>query len=84
MADAETIIQDVAAFYRNFIDGFNREDTDLYLRSFCYHFALLHSSHLPRVPLNWVICLKEARFGASAATWSTLRCKSFSSLTNGL
>lgn len=41
MADTETIIQDVAAFYRNFIDGFNQEDTDLYLRSFCYPNAIL-------------------------------------------
>ncbi len=41
MADSETIIQGVAAFYRNFIDGFNREDTDFYLRSFCYPNAVL-------------------------------------------
>jgi ketosteroid isomerase-like protein len=36
MADAATIIHEVEAFYRAFIDSFNREDTDMYLRSFCY------------------------------------------------
>lgn len=41
MADADTIVQEVEAFYHTFIDGFNREDTDLYLRSFCYPNAIL-------------------------------------------
>ncbi len=41
MADAETIVREVEAFYRAFIDGFNREDTDMYLRSFCYPNAML-------------------------------------------
>ena len=41
MADADTIVREVEAFYRAFIDGFNREDTDMYLRSFCYPNALL-------------------------------------------
>lgn len=41
MAVAETIVREVEAFYRAFIDGFNREDTDMYLRSFCYPNALL-------------------------------------------
>ena len=41
MADADAIVREVEAFYRAFIDGFNREDTDMYLRSFCYPNALL-------------------------------------------
>ena len=38
---ASTIVEEVDAFYRGFIDGFNREDTDMYLRSFCYPNATL-------------------------------------------
>lgn len=41
MADADTVVQEVKMFYQAFIDGFNREDTDMYLRSFCYPNALL-------------------------------------------
>jgi len=41
MSDAAAIIQEVEAFYRAFIDGFNREDTDMYLRSFCYPNGML-------------------------------------------
>lgn len=41
MADADPIVREVEAFYQAFIDGFNREDTDLYLRSFCYPNAML-------------------------------------------
>src|SRR5215470_20393450 len=41
MPDAKTLIQEVETFYRNFIDGFNREDTDMYLRSFCYPNGML-------------------------------------------
>src|SRR5262245_41055182 len=36
-----TIAEEVDAFYRGFIDGFNREDTDMYLRSFGYPNATL-------------------------------------------
>jgi ketosteroid isomerase-like protein len=39
--EANTIAREAEAFYRAFIDGFNREDTDMYLRSFCYPNALL-------------------------------------------
>jgi ketosteroid isomerase-like protein len=45
MTDANTIIREVETFYRAFIDGFNREDTDLYLRSFCYPNAILSGEH---------------------------------------
>ncbi len=41
MADAATIVREVEEFYRAFIDGFNREDTDMYLRSFCYPNGML-------------------------------------------
>jgi hypothetical protein len=41
MSDADTIVREVETFYRIFIAGFNREDTDVYLRSFCYPNALL-------------------------------------------
>jgi hypothetical protein len=41
MPDAATIIYEVEEFYRKFIDGFNREDTDMYLRSFCYPNGML-------------------------------------------
>jgi len=41
MSDVNTIVREVEAFYRAFIDGFNREDTDMYLRLFCYPNALL-------------------------------------------
>ena len=41
MTDAATIVREVEAFYQAFIDGFNREDTDMYLRSFCYPNAML-------------------------------------------
>ena len=41
MVDAATIVREVEAFYRGFIDGFNREDTDMYLRSFCYPNGML-------------------------------------------
>ena len=41
MVDAAAISQEVEAFYRDFIQGFNRADVDKYLRSFCYPNAIL-------------------------------------------
>jgi hypothetical protein len=41
MPDTDDIVRDVKAFYQNFIDGFNRGDTDLYLSSFCYPNTIL-------------------------------------------
>jgi ketosteroid isomerase-like protein len=41
MPDAAAIVREVEEFYRAFIDGFNREDTDMYLRSFCYPNGML-------------------------------------------
>jgi hypothetical protein len=38
---ADPIVQEVKAFYQAFIDGFNREDTDMYLCSFCYPNGML-------------------------------------------
>jgi ketosteroid isomerase-like protein len=40
-AEADSIVREVEAFYQAFIEGFNREDTDMYLRSFCYPNAML-------------------------------------------
>lgn len=45
MTDAATIIREVEEFYRAFIDGFNREDTDMYLRSFCYPNGMLSGAN---------------------------------------
>jgi ketosteroid isomerase-like protein len=41
MSDTDTIVREVEAFYRAYIDGFNREDTDAFLQSFAYPHALL-------------------------------------------
>src|SRR5229473_8564076 len=43
MTDAATIVREVKMFYQAFIDGFNREDTDMYLRSFWYPNGMLSS-----------------------------------------
>jgi hypothetical protein len=45
MSDAATIAREVEAFYRGYIEGFNREDRDIYLRSFCYPNAVLRGEH---------------------------------------
>jgi ketosteroid isomerase-like protein len=41
MSNADMIIQEVEAFYHAYIDAFNREDTDFFLRVFCYPNAFL-------------------------------------------
>jgi hypothetical protein len=41
LSDAATIVREVEEFYRGYIEGFNREDSDVYLRSFCYPNAVL-------------------------------------------
>lgn len=43
---APTVAQEVDTFYRGFIAGFNREDTDMYLRSFSYPNATLSEQRL--------------------------------------
>src|SRR4249920_2208352 len=45
MADEATLAGEVESFYRAFLDGFNREDTDMYLRSFCYPNGILSGEH---------------------------------------
>lgn len=45
MSDTATIVREVEAFYRGYIEGFNREDRDAYLRSFCYPNAVLRGEH---------------------------------------
>src|SRR5262249_29810920 len=41
MSDTDTIVREVQAFYRAYIDGFNREDADAFLGSFDFPHALL-------------------------------------------
>jgi len=41
MADVAILVNEIESFYRAFLDGFNREDTDMYLRSFCYPNGIL-------------------------------------------
>lgn len=41
MSDAATIVREVEEWYRGYIEAFNREDTDIYLRSFSYPNAVL-------------------------------------------
>ena len=38
---SETVVREVEAFYRAYIDAFNREDTDFFLRAFAYPNAFL-------------------------------------------
>lgn len=45
MSDAATIVREVEEFYRRYIEGFNREDREIYLRSFCYPNAVLRGEH---------------------------------------
>ena len=45
MSDAATIVREVEDFFRGYIEGFNREDRDVYLRSFCYPNAVLRGEH---------------------------------------
>ena len=52
MSDAATIVREVEEFYRGYIDGFNREDCDIYLRSFCYPNAVLRGEHGMMVHAN--------------------------------
>lgn len=52
MSDAATIVREVEAFYRGYIEGFNREDRDVYLRSFSYPNAVLRGEHGMTVHAN--------------------------------
>ena len=52
MSDAATVVREVEAFYRGYVDGFNREDVDCYLRSFCYPNALLRGAQAMAVHAN--------------------------------
>jgi ketosteroid isomerase-like protein len=42
MASVDTIVHEVEAFYRTYIDGFNREDAAAFLDSFGYPHAFLN------------------------------------------
>jgi ketosteroid isomerase-like protein len=41
MAEYEKIAQEVEAFYRSYIDGFNREDIDIFMQSFDLPFVVI-------------------------------------------
>jgi uncharacterized NTF2-like protein DUF6841 len=45
MADSDRIVREIEQFYGHYIDGFNREDIDLFLQSFDLPFALLSGEH---------------------------------------
>ncbi len=41
MADSERIVREVEEFYRRYIDGFNREDIDIFMQSFDLPFVAI-------------------------------------------
>ena len=45
MANSEQIVREIEQFYGRYIDGFNREDIDLFLDSFDLPFAVLSGEH---------------------------------------
>jgi hypothetical protein len=45
MADSNQIVREIEQFYGRYIDGFNREDIDLFLGSFDLPFAVLSGEH---------------------------------------
>jgi len=45
MADADRIVREIEQFYGRYIDGFNREDIDLFLGSFDLPFVALSGEH---------------------------------------
>lgn len=45
MAGSDQIVQEVEQFYNRYIDGFNREDIDLFMQSFDLPFAVLSGDH---------------------------------------
>ena len=45
MADSNQIVRELEQFYARYIDGFNREDIDLFLGSFDLPFVVLSGEH---------------------------------------
>lgn len=76
MADANQVVREVEEFYRRYIDGFNREDIDLFMGSFDQPFALLSGEHgaavfadeaaAQRFYTQTMIAIQERGWGRSA------------------
>jgi hypothetical protein len=45
MADTDQIVHEIEQFYARYIDGFNREDIDLFMQSFDLPFVALSGGH---------------------------------------
>ena len=45
MADTDQIVHEIEQFYARYIDGFNREDIDLFMQSFDRPFVVLSGEH---------------------------------------
>ena len=54
MADSETIVREVEEFYRRYIDGFNREDIDIFMQSFALPFVVISGEQ------GAAVCASEA------------------------
>lgn len=52
MADSETIARAVEKFYRRYIDGFNREDIDIFMQSFELPFVVISGERSAAVCAN--------------------------------
>jgi ketosteroid isomerase-like protein len=73
MVATDRIVQEIEQFYKSYIDGFNREDIDLFLQSFDLPYVVLSGEH------GATVCADEAarqRFytqtmsGIQARGWS--------------
>lgn len=54
MAVTDRIVQEIEQFYKGYIDGFNREDIDLFLQSFDLPYVVLSGEH------GATVCADEA------------------------
>lgn len=54
MAATDRIVQEIEQFYKSYIDGFNREDIDLFLQSFDLPYVVLSGEH------GATVCADEA------------------------
>jgi hypothetical protein len=54
MADEQQIILEVDEFYRGYIDGFNREDIDMFMQSFDLPFTIVSGDRAA------IVCASEA------------------------
>jgi hypothetical protein len=54
MAATDRIVQEIEQFYKSYIEGFNREDIDLFLQSFDLPYVVLSGEH------GATVCADEA------------------------